>query len=265
MDALQLAMSLNPTAAVAKEIADIEARQRAGVQAASLEQVKERARERALPGLGPRSRGPGAARPDLPRREPARGLHRPRQGRRRQLRLRPAAPGPDRHPRPQGRGLRPGLERARHRRPHLLPRGGLPRAVGHSRHSPEAARVRAAGGQDPLPLERRPQGDDRPARASCSGRGASLPCPEPTPSPSTTPPTRSPPPSASSAIVDKRRAEVVVEVELLEVNRGRLKEYGIEISSGVAGGRRHRGGDLPRSHEGHDTWATTPTTRTTWW
>ncbi|HEY6552531.1 MAG TPA: secretin N-terminal domain-containing protein, partial [Vicinamibacteria bacterium] len=36
-------------------------------------------------------------------------------------------------------------------------------------------------------------------------------------------------------IVDKRRAEVVVEVELLEVNRGRLKEYGIEISSGVSG------------------------------
>jgi general secretion pathway protein D len=35
-------------------------------------------------------------------------------------------------------------------------------------------------------------------------------------------------------ILDKRRAEVVVEVELLEVNRGRLKEYGIEISSGVA-------------------------------
>ena len=52
LDALQLAMSLNPNAALAKEIADIEARQRAGVQAASLEQVKERARERALPGLG---------------------------------------------------------------------------------------------------------------------------------------------------------------------------------------------------------------------
>ena len=36
-------------------------------------------------------------------------------------------------------------------------------------------------------------------------------------------------------IIDKRRAEVVVEVELLEVNRGRLKDYGIQITSGVPG------------------------------
>jgi general secretion pathway protein D len=35
-------------------------------------------------------------------------------------------------------------------------------------------------------------------------------------------------------IVDKRRAEVLVDVEILEVNRRRLKEYGIEITSGVA-------------------------------
>jgi general secretion pathway protein D len=36
-------------------------------------------------------------------------------------------------------------------------------------------------------------------------------------------------------VVDKQRAEVVVEVEILEVNRSRLKEYGIQISSGVPG------------------------------
>jgi general secretion pathway protein D len=36
-------------------------------------------------------------------------------------------------------------------------------------------------------------------------------------------------------MVDKQRAEVVVEVEIMEVNRSRLKEYGIEITSGVAG------------------------------
>jgi general secretion pathway protein D len=35
------------------------------------------------------------------------------------------------------------------------------------------------------------------------------------------------------AIVDKRRAEVVVEVEILEVNRNKLKEYGIYITSGL--------------------------------
>lgn len=35
--------------------------------------------------------------------------------------------------------------------------------------------------------------------------------------------------------VDKRRAEVVVEVEILEVNRTRLKQYGIEVTSGLSG------------------------------
>lgn len=34
-------------------------------------------------------------------------------------------------------------------------------------------------------------------------------------------------------VIDKRRAEVVVDVEILEVNRQKLKEYGIEISSGI--------------------------------
>jgi general secretion pathway protein D len=43
------------------------------------------------------------------------------------------------------------------------------------------------------------------------------------------------------AVLDKSRAEVVVDVEILEVNRSRLKDYGIEITSGpgsdgVAGG-----------------------------
>jgi general secretion pathway protein D len=42
------------------------------------------------------------------------------------------------------------------------------------------------------------------------------------------------------------RAEVVVEVEILEVNRTRLKEYGIEITPGSLAGSRHRAGHLPR-------------------
>jgi general secretion pathway protein D len=37
------------------------------------------------------------------------------------------------------------------------------------------------------------------------------------------------------SIIDKKRAEVVVDVEILEVNRSRLKEYGIELSSFVPG------------------------------
>jgi general secretion pathway protein D len=36
-------------------------------------------------------------------------------------------------------------------------------------------------------------------------------------------------------VIDKQRAEVVVEVEILEVNRTTLREYGIEITSGIAG------------------------------
>lgn len=34
-------------------------------------------------------------------------------------------------------------------------------------------------------------------------------------------------------ILDKRRAEVVVEIEILEINRSRLKEYGIYLTSGL--------------------------------
>jgi general secretion pathway protein D len=37
-------------------------------------------------------------------------------------------------------------------------------------------------------------------------------------------------------VVDKQRAEVMVEVEILEVNRTKLKEYGIEITSGTGEG-----------------------------
>ena len=37
-------------------------------------------------------------------------------------------------------------------------------------------------------------------------------------------------------VVDKQRAEVMVEVEILEVNRTKLKEYGIEITSGTGQG-----------------------------
>ena len=36
-------------------------------------------------------------------------------------------------------------------------------------------------------------------------------------------------------VVDKQRSEVMVEVEILEVNRNRLKEYGIEITSALPG------------------------------
>lgn len=44
--------------------------------------------------------------------------------------------------------------------------------------------------------------------------------------------------------IDKAKAEVVVQVEIMEVNRSLLKEYGIEITSGVAG---VAGGIFPKS------------------
>lgn len=46
-------------------------------------------------------------------------------------------------------------------------------------------------------------------------------------------------------ILDKKRAEVVVEVEILEVNRSRLKDYGIEITSGISGVSGVAGGVFP--------------------
>jgi len=46
-------------------------------------------------------------------------------------------------------------------------------------------------------------------------------------------------------IIDKKRAEVVVDVEMLEVNRSRLKEYGIELSSFVPGVEGIAGAVLP--------------------
>jgi general secretion pathway protein D len=45
--------------------------------------------------------------------------------------------------------------------------------------------------------------------------------------------------------VDKNRAEVVVEVEILEINRDRLKDYGIEITSSLQGGTGIAGGVFP--------------------
>ena len=48
-------------------------------------------------------------------------------------------------------------------------------------------------------------------------------------------------------VVDKQRSEVVVEVEILEVNRTRLKDYGIEITSAVAGVEGVAGAIFPKT------------------
>ena len=48
------------------------------------------------------------------------------------------------------------------------------------------------------------------------------------------------------SVIDKQRAEVVVDVEILEVNRSSLKEYGIEITSGISGLEGVAGAIFPR-------------------
>lgn len=45
--------------------------------------------------------------------------------------------------------------------------------------------------------------------------------------------------------IDKPRGEVVVEVEILEVNRSRLRDYGIEITSGLSAAQGVAGGIFP--------------------
>jgi len=61
-------------------------------------------------------------------------------------------------------------------------------------------------------------------------------------------------------VLDKRRAEVVVDVEILEVNRSRLKEYGIEINSNIPGVQGIVGGVFPNP-SGTTTAADKPYTR----
>jgi general secretion pathway protein D len=46
-------------------------------------------------------------------------------------------------------------------------------------------------------------------------------------------------------VIDKKRAEVVIEVELLEINRSRLRDFGIEITSGITGAAGVAGGAFP--------------------
>jgi len=234
MDAFQLAMSLNPTAAVAKEIADLEAHQRAGVQAASLEQVKERARERALPGLG---LGAAAQEPlglnfrGATLREAYSALGKiagvnfvfdPQlQDQTVTLDLKDVAfdqalnalgtAGHTFYRVVDSHVLSVIPDTPQKRREFeqqavktlFLSNADLKETIDLLRIVLGARRVAPLPGANALTI------NDTPDKVAAAERIV--------------------------GIVDKRRAEVVVEVELLEVNRGRLKEYGIELSSGVAG------------------------------
>ena len=51
------------------------------------------------------------------------------------------------------------------------------------------------------------------------------------------------------AAIDKARPEVVIDVELLEVNRTHLLEYGLQIASPGIAGHRRRGRHQPAGHD----------------
>jgi general secretion pathway protein D len=234
LDALQLAMSLSPNATLAKEIADIEIRQRAGVQAASLEQVKERARERALPGLG---LGPTAQEPL--------GLSFRGASLREAYAALGKAAGVNFVFDPQLQDQTVTLDLKEVAFDQALNALGT---AGHTFYRVVDARVLSVIPDTP---QKRREFEQQAVKTLFLSNadlketvdllrivlGARRVAPLPGVNAITINDT---PDKVAAAerivgIVDKRRAEVVVEVELLEVNRGRLKEYGIEISSGVSG------------------------------
>jgi general secretion pathway protein D len=234
LDAFQLSLSLNPTASVAKEAADTEARQRSGVLATSLEQLKEKARERPLGGLG---LGSAAQEPlgltfrGASLREAYTALGRAAgvnfvfdpqlTDQTVSLDLRDVAfdqalnalstAGHTFHRVIDSHVLSVIPDTPQKRREFeqqavktlFLSNADLKETIDLLRVVLSARRVAPLPGVNALTI------NDTPDKVAAAERIVS--------------------------IVDKRRAEVVVEVELLEVNRGRLKEYGIEISSGVTG------------------------------
>jgi len=234
LDAFVLAMSLAPSAEVAAEIARTEASQRAGTKAHSLEDVKERARERSLPGL---ALGPAA-------REPL-GLSF------RGSNLREAYTALGRvvdvnfifDPQFQDQVISLDLKDVAFEQ--ALNALGT---AGHTFHRVVDAQVVSVIPDTP---QKRREFEQQAVKTLFLSNadlketidllrivlGARRVAPLPGVNAITINDTPDKVAAAEKivSVLDKRRAEIVVEVELMEVNRGRLKEYGIEISSGVPG------------------------------
>lgn len=235
LDEYRLALDLNPKSPVlASEIQDLEARRQAGLRALSLDDMKERTRERALPGL---ALGPGA-------REPLGLTFRNASLREAYLALGRAAGvnfvfDPQFQDQPVSLDLRDvpfeqalnalaSAGRTFHRvvdariisvipdtptkrreyeqqvvKTLFLSNADLKETIDLLRVVLGARRVAALPGGNALTIA------DTPDKVAAAERIVD--------------------------VVDKRRAEVVVEVEILEVNRSKLKEYGIQITSGLEG------------------------------
>jgi general secretion pathway protein D len=245
LDEYRLALDLDPlSGSLADEMRDTEARRQAGVAAASIDEIKERARERALPGL---VLGPGAREPlglsfrnaslrevylalgkaggvnfvfdpqfqdqtitldltDVPFEQALSALGSVGHTFHRVLESRIISVVPD----------TPAKRREYEQqvvKTFFLSNADLKETIDLLRVVLGARRVAPLAGSNALTIS------DTPDKVAAAERIVE--------------------------VVDKLRAEVVVEVEILEVNRTRLKEYGIEITSGVDGGIQ--GGIFPQS------------------
>ena len=236
LDEYRLALDLDPlSGSLADEIRETEGRRQAGVAAASMEEIKGRARERALPGL---VLGPGA-------REPL-GLS----FRNASLREVYQALG-------KAAGLNFVFDPQFQDQPITLDLTDVPfeqalsalGSVGHTFHRVLESRIISVV-PDP-PAKRREYEQQMVKTFFLSNADLKetidllrvvLGARRVAPLPGSNALTISDTPDKIAAaeriieVVDKQRAEVTVEVEILEVNRSRLKEYGIEITSGLDGG-----------------------------
>jgi general secretion pathway protein D len=241
LDEYRLALDLAPQSTVlADEIRDTEARMQEGVRALSLEQIKERARERALPGLllGPEAREPL-------------GLS----FRNASLRDAYAALG-------RTAGVNFVFDPSFQDQPITLDLRGVPFEqaltaignVGHTFHRVIESHVITVVPDTPTKRREYEQQVVKTFFLSNADLketidllrvvlGARRVAPLPGANALTINDTPDKVAAAERIIdaVDKKRAEVVIEVEILEVNKNKLKEYGIEITSfptggGIAGG-----------------------------
>ncbi len=233
LDEYRLALDLNPKSPVlASEMQDLEARRQAGLRAVSLDDMKERTRERALPGLalGAAAREPlGLTFRNVSLREAYQALGKAAginfvfdpqfQDQPISLDLREvpfeqalnalASTAHTFHRVVDSRIISVIPDTPTKRREYeqqvvktlFLSNADLKETIDLLRVVLGARRVAAVAGSNALTI------NDTPDKVAAAERIVD--------------------------VVDKRRAEVVIEVEILEVNRSKLKEYGIQISSGL--------------------------------
>ena len=112
----------------------------------------------------------------------------------------------------------------------LLPRHRAAHDHRHPRHAGQAPRVRGRDRPDVLPEQRRRQGNARPA-AHRDRQPALAPITATNAISIKDTPERVAAAARLIAAIDKARPEVVIDVELLEVDRTRLREYGLQLAS----------------------------------